>query len=68
MRDPQDVTPIGYCNVCGGEIYEGERFFAVDDGMIHFEDDCAWNFLKERESGIMAMSLFGFVDRGGFYE
>lgn len=44
LEPPEDV-PVGYCEHCGGEIYEGETVYRIDGQLIH--EDCLWDFAKE---------------------
>ena len=43
--DPPEPKVFGYCQHCGGEIYEGETYYNIDGQIIH--EDCLWDFAKE---------------------
>ena len=48
---------MGYCDQCGGEIYEGEEVYDIDGDTIH--EDCLLDYAREhlavkREAGVYA--------------
>lgn len=48
MKDPQDEIPVCECCYCGGEIYRGDLVWAVDEGMLHVDEDCVFGYLRKR--------------------
>ncbi|NNV08076.1 hypothetical protein ETC03_17500 [Geobacillus sp. MMMUD3] len=41
----QEPRVIGYCEGCGGEIYEGDDILEFTDGlMIHQDEWCAYDY------------------------
>lgn len=34
-HDAQQETPVGYCCICGGEIYAGDLAERCEDGLRH---------------------------------
>jgi len=44
LEPPEDVV-VGYCDQCGGEIYEGETVYRIDGQLIH--EDCLEDFAKD---------------------
>lgn len=44
LEPPEDVI-FGYCNHCGGEIYEGETYYDIDGQNIHA--DCLRDFASD---------------------
>ena len=45
LEPPEDVI-VGYCNQCGGEIYEGEEVYDIDCCTVH--EDCLLDYVRER--------------------
>ena len=46
LPDPQDAEVIAYCEGCGGEIYEGEDVYVVEDGeILHAEWECLVQYI-----------------------
>ncbi len=43
--EPPDDIIVGYCNQCGGEIYDGETVYRIDGQRIH--EDCLGDFAKK---------------------
>lgn len=43
--EPPDDVVVGYCDVCCGEVYEGETIYCIDGKMIH--EDCLEEFAKD---------------------
>jgi len=44
LPDRQCALVIGYCDACGGEIYEGNEYITLEDGrMIHDTFDCRYD-------------------------
>lgn len=43
--DPPEDKVIGCCDLCGGEIYEGETIYEIDGKMIH--EDCLAEFAAD---------------------
>ena len=53
LPDPQCALIIGYCDACGGEVYEGNLFLILDGRMIHDNIDCRFDAgLIEQEDDI----------------
>ena len=53
--EPRESKTIGYCHVCGGEIYDGERYAELPNGkMIHCADELDADCLNEAWSKISA--------------
>ena len=44
--DPDPDEVVGYCSVCGGEIYKGERVYEIDGERFHFE--CRWEWFGNK--------------------
>ncbi len=42
--DPPEDKICGYCDFCGGEIYEGESIYLIDGQRIH--EDCLEDFAR----------------------
>jgi len=38
--DPADTKVVAYCEGCGGEIYEGEDIYVVDNATLHYDLEC----------------------------
>lgn len=52
--EPSEDVIVGYCDQCGGEIYEGEEVYDIDCCTVH--EDCLLDYAKEhlavrREAG-----------------
>lgn len=51
--DPPEADLVGYCKVCGGEIYDGSVYYEDYSGsLVHDYDDCLddlWNGLTTFE-------------------
>lgn len=45
LEPPEDII-VGYCDQCGGEIYEGEEVYDIDCCTVH--EDCLLDYAKER--------------------
>lgn len=43
--DPPEDVIVGYCDHCGGEIYEGEEIYEIDGDVVH--EDCLLDYVKE---------------------
>ena len=43
--DPPEDKVFGYCDHCGGEIYEGEEVYEIDGNIIH--EDCLLDYVRE---------------------
>lgn len=43
--DPPEDVIVGYCDYCGGEIYEGEEVYEIDGDVVH--EDCLLDYVKE---------------------
>ena len=43
--EPPEEHPVGYCDHCGGEVYEGDTVYRIDGQCIH--DDCLEDFAKD---------------------
>jgi len=44
--DPADAKIMAECQGCGGEIYEGEDVYVLDDGSItHGDWECLYRYL-----------------------
>ena len=56
MRDPQDETPVDKCCICGGEIYHGDHYWATDEGFVHDEPDCVFEYVKKHCSTFEVMT------------
>ncbi len=44
LEPPEDKI-FGYCDHCGGEIYEGEDIYEIDGDIIH--EECLLDYAKE---------------------
>lgn len=44
--DPPEDKVFGYCDQCGGEIYEGEDIYEIDGDIIH--EDCLLDYAREK--------------------
>ena len=42
---PKEDRIFTHCDYCGGEIYEGEDYYNIDDKRIH--DDCIYDYCRE---------------------
>ena len=42
--EPPEPKVFGYCEHCGGEIYEGETCYRIDGQLIH--EDCLRDFAE----------------------
>lgn len=51
LPDPQSASVIGYCDACGGEIYEGNEYITLPGSrVIHDNFDCRFDAgLRETE-------------------
>ena len=47
LEPPEDVI-VGYCNQCGGEIYEGEEVYDIDCCTVH--EDCLLDYVRAYDS------------------
>jgi predicted nucleic acid-binding Zn ribbon protein len=47
LRDPQSIPPVGYCAVCGGEIYPGEEVWGDYGELLH--DECIAKYEDRRD-------------------
>ena len=45
--EPVEPKVIGRCIMCGDEIYENEFHFCVDEGMVHDDNICFFQYLEE---------------------
>ncbi len=43
--EPSEDVVVGYCDHCGGEIYDGEAVYCIDGHRIH--EDCLDDFAAE---------------------
>lgn len=48
LEPPEDKI-YGYCNLCGGEIYEGDTIYEINGQLIH--EECLEEFAKDYFSG-----------------
>ena len=47
LEPPEDKI-FGYCDFCGGEIYEGDTVYDIDGQRIH--EDCLGDFRSEEHT------------------
>jgi len=40
LPDPAGAKVVAYCEGCGGEIYEDEDIYVVDDVILHYDLEC----------------------------
>lgn len=46
--EPVEPKVIGYCIMCGEEIYENELHFCAEEGLVHGPDfECLFNYLQD---------------------
>lgn len=44
-----DYDTLTYCKSCGGEIYEGDEIYIIDDDcIVHDDDYCLAEWLKKQ--------------------
>ncbi len=48
LPDPQEAEVKAYCEGCGGEIYQGEDVYVVDDVILHAEWDCLYQYIDPK--------------------
>lgn len=44
LEPPEDKI-FGYCDHCGGEIYEGEEVYEIEGDIIH--EDCLLDYVRK---------------------
>ncbi len=49
--DQPEEKVVGYCGCCGGEIYEGELYYAIEGEQIH--EDCLGDYAKKHFAGCL---------------
>lgn len=52
LTPPEDKV-VGYCNHCGGEIYQGQDAY-IFDGEMYCEKSCIWDYLDNEIENIVA--------------
>lgn len=46
LPDQQSANVMAYCEGCGGEIYEGQDVYVVDNEILHAEWDCLMQYIE----------------------
>ena len=60
LPDPQEAPVMATCEACGGEIYEGELIWLIENEIIHYRLECL-----ERMLDLQAMTVEEGLLRGG---
>lgn len=52
LPDPQEAKVMAYCEGCGGEIYEGEDVYCINEDILHFDDECLARYIDPQVMSI----------------
>lgn len=44
--NPADAKVMAECAGCGGEIYEGEDVYVVENAILHADWDCLYQYIN----------------------
>ena len=46
LCNPADAKVMAECAGCGGEIYEGEDVYVVENAILHADWDCLYQYIN----------------------